>query len=228
VNRPILGPIFDLFLNVDNLNDGVIAALSYSAEPTAWKTSLEIEELIDNLHSAGFITCICQTSNTYLHLMLIRHGTVFQVQDPWPTSWYSTVWQQSIPRDIALGNTIGEAYSKGMEYVGILYLGGPEGKPQWWWDDTENVCFFGDPDLRPFVPSTEFSSANYWEKEDTMALRFDERTKLDGHSPFGALSHPHAEEQKTFFQKNLFVIVILVIIIILLLSIGVIGRKRKK
>jgi hypothetical protein len=229
INIPIIGRFFDIFIDVDNLYDGVIGALAYSAEGTAWKTSLELEPLIDNLHSAGFITCICQTSNTYLHLMLIRHGTVFQVQDPWPTSWYSTVWQQSIPRDIVLGDTIGEAYSKGIGYVGILYLGGGiEGGPQWWWDDTENVLFFGDPDLRPFVPNTDYSTANYWEKEDVKALTYHEETSFAGHNPFGAMSYPHSSDQSSFIEQYLLIIIIFTIIIILLIVIPVISRKRKK
>ena len=228
VERPFLGNFFDRFLNVDNLYDGVIGSFSYSKDATDWKTSLDIEPLLDNLHSAGFVTCICQTSNTYLHLMIIRHGSVFQVQDPWPTSWYSTVWQQSIPRDIALGSTIGEAFSKGMEYVGILYLGGGiEGGPQWWWDDSENVCFFGDPDLRPFVPNEEFSNINHWDQGDTMPLNYGKSITFDGHAPFGASDHPHAKQERTFMQEYLFVLIILVIIVLLLLTIGLIGRKKK-
>ena len=75
-------------LNTENLYDGLTGTLSFSKYPLAEKNASDMEQLMGNLHSAGFITSICQTSNTYFHLMMIRHGSVFQVQDPWPTSWY--------------------------------------------------------------------------------------------------------------------------------------------
>ena len=226
VNRPLLGGFFDIFLNVDNLYDGVTGALSYSKEPTDWKTALEIEQLIENLHSTGFITCICQTSNTYFHLMIIRHGSVFQIQDPWPTSWYGAVWQQSVPRDIALGNTVGEAYTKGISHVGTLYLGGGENnEPQWWWDDAENVVYFGDPDLRLFVPENEYSSMNYWEKPKT--LNYEKESIYQGHTPFGATKHPHEIEPETFIGKYLWLIIILALIIFLVIVLVLMGSSKK-
>jgi hypothetical protein len=169
VERPILGGLFSRIFTVDNLYDGVTGSLSYSKDATAAKLSFAIDEELENLHSVGFITSICQTSNTYLHLTIIRHGSVFQVQDPWPTSWYSTVWQQSIPRDIILGDTVGEAYAKGISHVGILFLGGgQDGGPQWWWDDAENVVYFGDPNLRIYVPENEYSDKNTWDKPKSL------------------------------------------------------------
>ena len=155
--------------------------------------------------------------------MLVRHGSVFQVQDPWPTSWYGAVWRQSIPRDIALGYTVGEAYARGISHVGTLYITDP---PQWWWDTAENVVYFGDPDLRVFVPSTEYSDANHWEKPD--ALRYDEALIIDGHMPFGATSYPHEKEPVTFWQQYLWVIVALAVIVILLIAALSLGRKQKK
>jgi len=226
VNRPLTGWFFDIFFNVDNYNDGVTGAISYSKEPTDWKTALQIESSIDNLHSAGFITCICQTSNTYLHLMLIRHGSVFQIQDPWPTSWYGAVWQQSVPRDIILGNTVGEAYSKGISHVGTLYLGGGENnQPQWWWDDAENVVYFGDPDLRMYVPENEYSSENNWEKPKT--LESAKETTLQGHTPFGATKYPHEKEPVTFTAKYLWLVIILSLIVILLIVLASMGRVKR-
>jgi hypothetical protein len=228
VERPILGPLFDIFINADNLYDGVIGTAGFSRYQYKKYTATEIEEAgLDNLHSAGFITSICQTSNTYFHLMLIRYGTVFQVQDPWPTSWYGAVWRQSIPRDIALGYTVGEAYARGISHVGTLYLGGGSNdKPQWWWDTAENVVYFGDPDLRVYVPETSYSDANHWEKEDTMPLRYDAEFSIDGHMPFGAVGYPKARKEMNWFEKNTFIIVILAIIIILLIALAVIGRKK--
>jgi len=226
-DRPLLGDFFSKILPPDDLYDGVIGSMGYGRYPADKKNATEIEAELDNLHSVGLITSICFTANTYFHLMLMRHGCVFQVQDPWPTSWYSTVWQQSIPRDIALGYTIGEAYTKGISHVGILYLGGGGtngDEPQWWWDTAENVLYYGDPDLRVFVPGEEYSSANNW--DEPTPLRYDNDISINGHTPFGATSYPHAKEP----QPKIPLWVIVVIIIILLLVVGVAairGKKRK-
>jgi len=216
-------PFFDPF-EVDDLYDGLTGTVEYSKYPLVWKNASEIEIHLENLHSVGFITSICQTSNTYLHLTLIRHGSVFQVQDPWPTSWYGAVWRQSIPRDIVLGNTVGEAYEKGISHVGTLYL--PE-EPQWWWDTAESVVYFGDPDLRMYVPDTKYSDSNNWEKEDTTPLRYDAELLVDGHMPFGAVSYPHEKEPSTLLQQYLWVILASVLIIILLITARLLGRKQK-
>jgi hypothetical protein len=231
VNIPILGRLFDAFIDVDNLYDGVTGSLSFSKWPLVNKNATQIEENLKNLHSAGFITGICQTSNTYFHLMMIRHGSVFQVQDPWPTSWYGAVWRQSIPRDIVLGYTVGEAYSRGLSHVGSLYLGGGEDGPQWWWDDAENVVYFGDPDLRMYVPSDEYAiiEGNNWDKEDVKPISrsaVEDAENIDGHTPFGATSHPKAEKEMNWFEKNLFILIILAIVILLILAISLTGRKK--
>ncbi|MCD6237071.1 MAG: hypothetical protein J7K13_03860, partial [Thermoplasmata archaeon] len=183
-------PIVDPF-RVDNLYDGLTGTLFFSKFPLVWYNATSFDKQLNNLHSVGFITSICQTSNTYFHLVIIRHGSVFQVQDPWPTSWYGAVWRQSIPRDITLGCTVGEAFTRGISHVGILYIKDP---PQWWWDTGENVLYFGDPDLMIYVPSTEYSDANHWEQKDVQPLRYDSKAYVDGHMLYGATSHPHAYE----------------------------------
>jgi len=221
-------PLFNPF-NVENLYDGVVGSLTYSTFPLKSYNSIKIEENLENLHSAGFITGICETSNTYFHTMLIRHGTVFQIQDPWPTSWYSAVWLDTIPRDIILGYTVGEAYTRGISHVGILYLGGAGvngNEPQWWWDDAENVIFFGDPDTRIFVPSTEYSDLNNWEKPN--ALTYEEEFLAEGHSPFGAMYYPHAKSPISFIEKYLMFIILIVIIFAIVLIIGINKIKKKK
>ncbi len=212
--------------NVDTTYDGQTATSGFSRFQTANYVATEIEKELDNIHSLGFITNICQTSNTYLHSMMVRHGSVFQVQDPWPTSWYGTVWKQSIPRDIILGNTVGEAYTKGISHVGILYLGGAkDGGPQWWWDIMENVVYFGDPDLRVYVPNTEYSSANYWTKDEIKPLKYDSDIEIDGHMPFGATEYPNKREPQSILMTLITVILLIVILVIL---IAVIKKKRKK
>ena len=112
-------------------------------------TGYVLDDMLKNIHSCGWINTACLPAYKYMHLTMIRHGSAFQVIDPWSTSWYASFWAQSIPRDIICGDTVGEAYTKGIGHVGILYLTDP---PQWWWDILNNVCYFGDPDLRMYVP----------------------------------------------------------------------------
>lgn len=219
--REFLNKIIPFFapFTIDDRYDGVVGSVYFSRYQYDEKNAAEIELLLENIHSAGFITSICQTSNTYFHLSIIRHGSVFQVQDPWPTSWYGTIWRQSIPRDIALGDTIGEAYVKGISHVGILYITEP---PQWWWDIMENVVLFGDPDLRVWVPSEEYSSKNHWEENDVQPLQYGEYN-INGHMPYGSIYHPY--ERKPFPTM---IILSLIIIVLLMIFIAIIKYRRKK
>lgn len=211
-------PFVDPF-TVDDLHDGVIATSFFSRLQNSFQTGVDLEEQLGNMHSAGFITSMCQTSNTYLHLMMIRHGSVFQVQDPWPTSWYGAVWRQSIPRDIILGDTVGEAFSKGISHVGSLYITNP---PQWWWDTAENVVFFGDPCLRMYVPSTTYSDNNNWQCPETVA--YEKELSLAGHTPFGASHYPN-EIKGSSLVLYLFYF-LLIIGIILVIMVGIKAKKK--
>ncbi|MCD6468117.1 MAG: hypothetical protein J7L32_02235, partial [Thermoplasmata archaeon] len=219
INRMI--PFINPF-NTENLYDGVIGTLLFSRFQYRDRNATEMDDSLSNLHSMGFITSICQTSNTYFHLVLIRHGSVFQVQDPWPTSWYGAVWRQSIPRDLVLGCTVGEAYTRGISHVGTLYITDP---PQWWWDTAENVVFFGDPDLRVFVPSTEYSDANHWEHSDVQPLRYDGSSSVyvDGHMPYGATNYPHARESGNLLTQ---IVIVAALIIAVVAAVFIIIRKR--
>jgi len=207
--------------------DGLIIARSLTMLPTtpSLLTGWNMDKTLDNLYSMGWINTACLPAYKYLHLMMVRHGSSFQVIDPWSTSWYSVIWLQSMPRDIILGDTIGKAYTEGIGHTGILYLGDAAGNPQWWWDVEENVCLFGDPDLRAYVPDTTYSDANTWNKPKT--LSYDEETNLDGHMPFGATGYPHAKEQKSFLEKYLWLILIIVVVAILIIAVAVKGRKKK-
>jgi hypothetical protein len=220
----------DWFEDTEDYYDGMINTALFSQIGTKWYGGVEFDDATENLHSAGFIANSCLMGTKYLHLSMIRHGSSYQIIDPWSTSWYSAVWVQSIPRDIILGDTMGEAFNKGISHVGILYLGGggASGKdPQWWWDNHENVIYFGDPDLRMFVPSTEYSENNHWEKEDTLPIKYDAETNINGHMPFGATSYPNAhEKQELFFGLPLFIVIILVLIVILVLAVALIGKKK--
>ncbi len=128
--------------------DGVVIAILQQVA-TETKTGYDIDEALDNLHSCGINAGIsCFIAATYLHLALIRHGSVFQIIDPWLTSWYCNFAVEMFARYLALGYTAGEAYEKAMRHVGICYL-----TKEWWWDICENVCYFGDPCLRVWSPA---------------------------------------------------------------------------
>ena len=209
-------------LDTQDYYDGMINTLLLSKMGAITVNGTMIDDAIENLHSAGYITNACLMATKYIHLAIIRHGSSYQIMDPWPTSWYGSVWSQSVPRDIILGNTVGEAFNKGISHVGILYLTDP---PQWWWDNSECVCYYGDPDLRMFVPNTQYSDANYWEEDETEPLIYDSDLNLNGHMPFGASSHPREKEPQ---PEILVYIVIAVVIIVLLFIIYTAAKNNKK
>ena len=127
--------------------DGVVITILQQVS-TESKTGYDIDAALENLHSCAVNAGpSCLIAATYLHLALVRHGTVFQVIDPWTTSWYCHFAVEMFARYLAKGDTAGEAYAKGMSHVGIEYLTG-----KWWWDTGENVCYYGDPCLRVWSP----------------------------------------------------------------------------
>jgi hypothetical protein len=171
------------------LHDGVVICLLTQFTQTVSKNGYDFDNAMQNLHSLGFSAGSCLIANTYLHISMVRHGSVFQIIDPWLTSWYCGFAIETFIRDIALGDSVGEAYEKGIKHVGIQYLTG-----QWWWDIFENVVYYGDPDLRVWSP--EYS----WEEPDPLPAG----TVIDGHSPFGATGHPHAIESTFLLEMLLF------------------------
>jgi len=207
--------------------DGMITSHTFAklALTGSEMTGLNLDDALENIHSCGWLNTACLPAYKYMHLTMVRHGSSFQVIDPWPTSWYGSFWLETIPRDIILGDTVGEAYTKGISHVGILYVTDP---PQFWWDITENVCYFGDPDLRAFVPGTQFSESNYWEKEDTKSLSYDADVSIGGHMPFGATGYPNQIKPLSFIEKYIVLLIGLAAIIILLITAVLLGRKRKK
>jgi hypothetical protein len=209
-------------IDTDDYRDGMIQSVMLSNLGYKKYHGLEVDAALDNIYSCGVLMGDCQPAGTFYHLSLVRHGSVFQIIDPWPTSWYGSTWEQSVPRDLALGDTIGEAYVKGIAKVGILYITEP---PQWWWDLMENVCYYGDPDLRVFVPGTTHSEANYWERKDVKALPYDVSLDFEGHTPFGATKYPNEKQPLSFLEQYYLYIIA---VIILIAAIIVIRRKRKK
>ena len=220
----------DWLIDTQDYYDGVVGSLILSTQGTKQINGIDIDNSLENLHSCAFITAACLPAYKYLHLAMVRHGSNFQIIDPWGTSWYSSFWEATIPRDIGLGDTVGEAYVKGMAHVGILYLGGAGGscdEPQWWWDKAENVCYFGDPDLRLYNPDTKYSSNNHWDEGETKALSYDKDLNIKGHMPFGATSYPHQREPETILEK-LLVYIILIVVLILIMIIAFVGNKKMR
>lgn len=207
--------------------DGVIITVFLGRFGTSWYTGIDIDDNLSNIHSVGVSSVACLPAGKYLHLALMRHGSVFQIMDPWATSWYSDVWQNMVPRGLALGKTIGEIYNEGIKKVGIQYISEP---PNWWWDLAENVCLYGDPDLRIWVPSTEYSSMNYWSKSDVGSLVYDPDVgfMVDGHAPFGALEYPYSRGKPTILEENALYIVLGVLIVLFIMLIVAISWGRKK
>lgn len=158
-------------------HDGVIIAISQQGQTEYSEDGLIMDEEFENLHSMGFSAGSCLIANTYLHLMLVRHGSIFQVIDPWLTSWYSAFAMNMFIRDIYYGRTIGDAYERGISHVGIQYL-----VDGWWWDIFENLVYYGDPDMKVYSP------VNAWEEPEHLA----KGSVINGHSPFGSDDHPNA------------------------------------
>lgn len=215
--------------NTQDYYDGIVISLLLSRFGTSFYNGTQIDSSLGNIHSAVISSVACLPAGKYLQTSLMRHGSVLQIMDPWATSWYSDVWQDSVPRGIALGKTMGEIYTEGISKVGILYITDP---PQWWWDLSENVCLYGDPDLRVWSPSTNYSSLNHWNETSVESLQYDPAVGFDveGHTPFGAVDHPNIRATSFLFDIFLWSIVGVVLV---LLVVGVIlyfriVRRSKK
>ncbi|MBU1941419.1 MAG: hypothetical protein KKC68_06550, partial [Candidatus Thermoplasmatota archaeon] len=212
----------DWFEDTQDYYDGVIITVFLGRFGTSWYNGSQIDDALGNIHSTGISSVACLPAGKYLHLTMMRHGSVFQIMDPWATSWYSDVWQNGVPRGIALGKTVGEIYAEGISKVGILYISEP---PQWWWDLAENVCLYGDPSLRIWAPSTEYSTNNYWEANQVAPLRYEPGIHIAGHMPYGVTGYPNHYEPNILMEYLwVFAGVIIVLLIIVLF---VVIRKKK-
>jgi len=207
--------------------DGIIISVFLGRFGTSWYNGTQIDDALGNIHSTGVSSVACLPAGKYLHIALMRHGSVFQIMDPWATSWYSDVWQNSIPRGIAMGETIGEIYADGISHVGILYISEP---PQWWWDLAENVCLYGDPNLRIWAPSTEFSIKNHWDAQDIEPLRYTEGDSFDvaGHMPFGVTAYTNARTPASLWSQYSYILIGIIVLIVLIIIIIFSIRKRQE
>ncbi|RLF51364.1 MAG: hypothetical protein DRN24_05105, partial [Thermoplasmata archaeon] len=185
-----------------------------------WYVGYEFDDALKNIHSCGIDAVSCFPAYTFLHMSWMRHGAVYIIIDPWSTTDWSAVWTQNLIKYFALGYTLGEAFERGLRMVGPEYP-----VEQWWWDVWENLELFGDPNLRVFVPGTEFSDKNHWEQKDTLPLNYDPDLNINGHMPFGATSYPH--EQKPQAKIPIWLIGLIVIILIVIIAIAIIASKTK-
>ncbi|MEW5759463.1 MAG: cell wall-binding repeat-containing protein [Candidatus Thermoplasmatota archaeon] len=168
--------------------DGIVIAIAQQ-EQTIGIDGYQLDNALGNIHSVGVNAGSCLIANTYLHLALIRHGSVFQVIDPWLTSWYAGFAMQTFVRDLALGMNVGEAYERGIAHVGIEYL-----VNQWWWDIFENVVYYGDPKLTVFSPKYK------WERPEPLK----DWVSIDGHTPFGSKEHKEKISSMVFEETILY------------------------
>lgn len=213
-------------LPIITYHDGKILLSSISGTPTvdSWtNTGYKFDDNLKNLHSCGIPATSCLPAGTLLHMSWMRHGSVFQIVDPWTTTDWCAVWIQMFVKRIAMGDTVGQAYERGIRATGPEVL-----VHRWWWDKFENVELFGDPDLRVWVPSTEYSDANHWEREDVQPLKWDgsEDLYVDGHMLYGASVYPHA--RKPLDMSVLIAIAIIIIAIIVIAGVGYSMRKSGK
>lgn len=173
--QPSTGPRTDNGI-IPETHDGVIIAILQQGQ-TGLQDGYMFDDSLDNIHSAGVSAGSCLIANTYLHLTMMRHGSVFQIIDPWLTSWYSSFAMEMFAKDqIEGGYTVGQSYVRGINHVGIQYLLVDGG----WWDIFENLVYFGDPDLVMFTPN------DAWEKPIAMKPG----TSVNGHNFYGVQDHP--------------------------------------
>lgn len=186
--------------------DGVVIAIVQQEPHTVAYYGTDFDDAMDNLHSMGFNGGSCLIANTYLHLTMVRHGSSFQIIDPWLTSWYSSFAMAIWARAMALNATVGEAYEEGISHVGIEYL-----VDGWWWDIYENVVFYGEPAMKIWSPK------HAWDEP----LPLEDGTVVSGHAPYGAKEHPYKVEPTALLE-------LLVIAVVILTATAVIIIKWKK
>ena len=109
---------------------------------------------------------------------------------------------------------------------GLLYISDP---PQWWWDIMENVCLYGDPDLRVWAPSTQYSTNNHWEKQDIAPFAYNtkEQFSIDGHMPFGVDEYTKARSPSLWSGQFLLISIAVVLIVIFVIGIIVLNRRKR-
>ena len=147
-------------------HDGVIIAVLEQQIHTRPVNGYRFDKALGNLHSTGIFLGACKIADTFMHQSLVRHGSAFQILDPWETSWYANYAIEIWVRQIALGDTVGEAYEKAIRQVGVEPLTDGGG----WWDVMENIVYYGDPDLRVFVPERGWERPALWDEVEGKSI----------------------------------------------------------
>jgi hypothetical protein len=174
---PCVSPITPLGI-IPERHDGVVIAYINQEPQTYGVRGTDLHADLDNLHSMGLVAGSCSISNTFLQLTLVRKGCIFQIIDPWLTSWYVQLGSEIFYRDVGYGGcTVGEAYDAALSKVGPKYV-----TEEWWWDHWENIVFFGDPDLRIYTPNDPFPRP----------MVVTSNKVIGGHSLMAAKEHPEA------------------------------------
>ena len=174
---PCISPITPVGL-IPERHDGVVIAYLSQTPQTYGVRGTDIDASLDNIHSSGLFAGSCSISNTFLQLSMVRHGSAFQIIDPWLTSWYVQLGSEIFYRDVAYGGvTVGEAYDAALSKVGPKYV-----TEEWWWDHWENIVYFGDPDLRVYTPNAPFDRP----------VPITSSVVIEGHAVMGATEHPAA------------------------------------
>jgi len=226
-------PILWMFSQRDNYHDGLIGPYSITAFLTKFHYShpaVEVDDLLENLHSMDFHAGSCLIGCNYLQIALMRHGSVLQEMDPWSTSYWNGYAGEQTVRDYAIGKTVGETYSDGIGEIGVQYLFEEDEDIVWWWDTLENMVLFTDPDLRIWVPNAKYDPAekNHWKEDEVESLDYDSDFNLNGHMPFGATAYPHEKQPASMLQKYFWIIILLAVIVIILIIAGASSKKKKK
>ena len=174
---PCTGPITPVGI-IPERHDSVVIAYINQEPQTYGVRGLGLDADLENVHSMGLVAGSCSISNTFLQLSLVRHGCIFQVIDPWLTSWYVQLGSEIFYRDVAYGGcTVGEAYDAALSKVGPKYV-----TEEWWWDHWENIVYFGDPDLRIYTPNDPIPRPT--------VVTYNK--VVGGHAVMAATEHPEA------------------------------------
>ncbi|PNX51947.1 MAG: hypothetical protein BV456_01300 [Thermoplasmata archaeon M8B2D] len=219
-------PFLKFLGNRENYHDGLIGPYGLTAMLIKFSYShpaKEVDSQLKNLHSMDFHAGSCLIGTKYIQIALMRHGSVLQEADPWPTSYWGGYSFEMIPREYALGKTAGETYAEGITTIGIKYIFEKNEERTWWWDGAENVVLFTDPDLRIWTPSSEYSDKNNWESKDIKPQPYDEELSINGHMPFGVSNYPNEKHPMSLLEQYYLVIIALIIVIVVVL---LISRKK--
>ena len=210
--------------------DGLVGPYSFTAMFGKFRylhSAKEINEKLENLHSMSFHANSCYIGCNFIQIAFMRHGSVLQELDPWSTSYWGGYAFQQTPKEYALGKTVGETYAQGITEIGPQYIFEENDTRIWWWDTSENVVLFSDPDLRVWIPQSTYEKKkkNHWKYEDISVVSYDNSLSINGHMPFGATKYPMEKRINIISQQMLIVILSLTIVIILIIIALIINKR---